>query len=62
MTDLNGNRCFPMRTYVYDPPTNSPWVRRENFRKRMILMEINGGPGRTRTFDLPIMSLVVSSF
>jgi hypothetical protein len=40
----------------FAPPTYSPWVRRENIRKRMILMRINGGPGRTRTFDLPIMS------
>ena len=41
---------------ISDPPTYSPWVRRRKSRKRMNLKEINGGPGRTRTFDLPIMS------
>ena len=41
---------------IFDPPTYSQWVRRDNIRKWMIWMEINGGPGRTRTFDLPIMS------
>ena len=38
-----------------DPPTNSPWVRHRKLRKRMNLKGINGGPGRARTFDLPIM-------
>ena len=41
--------------YEMDPPTYSPWVRHQKLRKQMILKEINGGPGRTRTFDLPIM-------
>ena len=42
--------------YTFDPPTNSQLVRRQNLRKRMIWMEINGVPERTRTFDLPIMN------
>ena len=43
----------------FDPPTYSQWARRRNRRKRMIWMKINGGPGRTRTFDLPIMLRLV---
>ena len=45
MTVSKGNRCFPMRIYALDPPTYSPCVQREKYRKRMNSMEINGGHG-----------------